>query len=82
MLKDSEGMSPLHFCCINNSLSVAEVLIEYGADINQVDKERLTPLHQVIKHYNGNVACSDTIGLGMKESITSLYVCCVIAYLI
>ena len=32
-------------CCIDNSVDMAEILLEYGADLNSRDIEGWTPLH-------------------------------------
>ena len=32
-------------CCIDNSIDMAELLLEYGADLNSRDIEGWTPLH-------------------------------------
>jgi len=38
-------MTPLHVASSQGSLSVAECLIEAGADLRSLDEEQMTPLH-------------------------------------
>jgi len=43
-LKDTEGRSVLHYCCIYNKPDIAKVLFESGADPNIRDKEDKIPI--------------------------------------
>ena len=44
---DSFGRSLLHWAVIMGNITAIEVLLEHGANANFVDKEQMTPLHDV-----------------------------------
>ena len=46
---DSVGRSPLHWAVIRGSTSAVESLLAHGASLNAVDKEQMTPLHEVCR---------------------------------
>ena len=39
---NADGLSALHQCCIDNSPSILQLLIQYGADVNRRDAEMWT----------------------------------------
>ncbi|KAL1193987.1 putative protein S-acyltransferase 23 [Cardamine amara subsp. amara] len=44
-LPDSNGFFALQWAALNNSLHVAQFIIEHGGDVNSVDNIKQTPLH-------------------------------------
>ena len=46
--------SHVHQCCIDNTVELAEVLLEHGTDLNARDVEGWTPLHAAAA--TGNLA--------------------------
>lgn len=47
--RNDVGLTPLHVCATFGSLEAAVILLEFGADLNAVDREsRWTPLHRSI----------------------------------
>ena len=42
---DSEGLSLLHVACQSADLGMAELLLQYGANVNAVDRKGHTALH-------------------------------------
>jgi len=63
---------PLHMCCISNDLVQAEILLQHGADPNQL-YDRYAPLHlsarrgrvdttRLLLQYGANVDLQDTKG--------------------
>ncbi|CAH1269565.1 PPP1R16B [Branchiostoma lanceolatum] len=44
-MTNSDGLTPLHQCCIEGSEEMMKVLVEAGANVNAVDCELWTPLH-------------------------------------
>ncbi|XP_061444870.1 ankyrin repeat and SOCS box protein 16 [Rhineura floridana] len=50
-LLSGDGLAPLHLCTTQESLPCAQLLLEYGALINQSTRDRCaTPLHVAAKH--------------------------------
>lgn len=45
-------MSPLHYAVLNNKFTIAEILINNGADVNKQDNNGDTPLHIATKKSN------------------------------
>ncbi|KAJ6633300.1 Ankyrin repeat domain-containing protein 49 [Pseudolycoriella hygida] len=43
--KDDDGYTPLHRACYNNNVELAQLLIQYGADVNALTNFKWTPLH-------------------------------------
>jgi ankyrin repeat protein len=43
--RDSNGLTALHYACAANAIEVAQVLIEFKADVNLADKRGCVPLH-------------------------------------
>ena len=50
---DFYGDSPLHYAVARSNLKAAEILLESGADVNDVDKQSTSPLYMAAK--NGDV---------------------------
>ena len=48
---DHEMSTPLHWACIQSSLSSVNYLLALGANINAKDKKGYTPLHLCVKAY-------------------------------
>ncbi|GIY97677.1 hypothetical protein CEXT_265481 [Caerostris extrusa] len=46
----------LHLACINDKVECAEMLLKYGANINSLDEDKETPLHNA--YFIGNIACT------------------------
>lgn len=44
-IANADGLTPLHRCCIENTKELAELLLEYDADVDARDIEGWTPLH-------------------------------------
>jgi ankyrin repeat protein len=44
-LADVGGNTPLHFAAYGGSVALIRVLVEMGADVNAVNREKRTPLH-------------------------------------
>ncbi|XP_061764344.1 protein phosphatase 1 regulatory subunit 12C [Nerophis ophidion] len=42
---NADGITALHQACIDGSMEMVSFLLEYGANVNQVDSEGWTPLH-------------------------------------
>ncbi|XP_061833092.1 protein phosphatase 1 regulatory subunit 12C [Nerophis lumbriciformis] len=42
---NADGITALHQACIDMSMEMVSFLLEYGANVNQVDSEGWTPLH-------------------------------------
>ena len=42
---DGYGWTPLHWCAYGGHLEVAEMLVQYGANVNLQDASKATPLH-------------------------------------
>ena len=59
-LKDNVGNTPLHHAAIigsvSISISITELLIANGADINAVNTQQNTPLHEAINNKNDEVS--------------------------
>ncbi|WP_168463915.1 ankyrin repeat domain-containing protein [Wolbachia endosymbiont of Ctenocephalides felis wCfeT] len=53
-----KGYKPLHFAAVRDSVSMVDLLIKYGAEINGQDKEGNTPMHLAIAS-----RCTDVIKL-------------------
>ncbi|XP_016850034.1 ankyrin repeat and SOCS box protein 16 [Anolis carolinensis] len=46
-----EGLAPLHLCTTQETLPCAHLLLEYGALVNQITRDRrVSPLHVAAKH--------------------------------
>jgi len=57
--RDSLGRSPLHWFVIQGNTSAIEALIAHGASLNSMDKERMSPLHDVFQSpQSSQVACA------------------------
>ena len=41
--------SPLHWACISHSHVAIEFLLAWGADVNAIDSDELTPLHLTVR---------------------------------
>ena len=52
--KTDNGQTALHISAYEGFPKVLEPLIEYGADVNAVDKEGNTPLHLILNQKNMN----------------------------
>ena len=48
--EDQDFCTPLHVASANGDLVAAELLIQYGADVNTRDRNRETPLHLASGH--------------------------------
>lgn len=44
-ISNADGLTPLHKCCIDNALEMAEIILEHGVDLNARDIEGWTALH-------------------------------------
>ncbi|MPC61697.1 Protein phosphatase 1 regulatory inhibitor subunit 16B [Portunus trituberculatus] len=44
-MKNHEGLTALHQCCIDGSVDTVALLLKYGADVNVTDRDMWTPLH-------------------------------------
>ena len=44
---DKDGNHPLHYACGKSRSGIVNLLLEAGADIAAVDRNRRTPLHKV-----------------------------------
>lgn len=49
LIKTYQDMSPLHYALLNNKFTIAEILINNGADVNKQDNNGDTPLHIATK---------------------------------
>lgn len=50
MGRDDHGFSPLHWCCKEGHLKLAELLVSRGARINATNRGDDTPLHLASAH--------------------------------
>lgn len=48
--RDDHGFSPLHWCCKEGHLKLAELLVSRGARINATNRGDDTPLHLASAH--------------------------------
>lgn len=44
-MKNHEGLTALHQCCIDGTEETVALLLKYGADVNVTDQDLWTPLH-------------------------------------
>ncbi|XP_071517858.1 uncharacterized protein [Panulirus ornatus] len=44
-MKNHDGLTALHQCCIDGSLEMVSLLLKYGAEVNITDQDLWTPLH-------------------------------------
>ena len=44
-LKNHDGLTALHQCCIDGTVDTVALLLKYGADVNITDRDMWTPLH-------------------------------------
>ncbi|XP_050686549.1 protein phosphatase 1 regulatory subunit 16A-like isoform X1 [Eriocheir sinensis] len=44
-MKNHDGLTALHQCCIDGSSETVALLLKYGADVNVTDQDLWTPLH-------------------------------------
>lgn len=44
-MKNHDGLTALHQCCIDGTAETVALLLKYGADINVTDQDLWTPLH-------------------------------------
>lgn len=74
--RDDHGFSPLHWCCKEGHLKLAELLLSRGARINATNRGDDTPLHlasahghkeivQLVKEFN-NATC---------KTLLTVYIC-------
>lgn len=50
MYRDDHGFSPLHWCCKEGHLKLAELLVSRGARVNATNRGDDTPLHLASAH--------------------------------
>ena len=55
-LKDAAGNTPLHQAAITGSVSISELLLSKGADINAINTQMNTPLHLAIQNGKDEVS--------------------------
>lgn len=46
--QDIYGNLPLHYSARNSDIASAKLLIEYGSDVNVLNHEGISPLHQIL----------------------------------
>jgi hypothetical protein len=51
---DSHGLTALHFATYNGHINVINILLNFGANINQLSDDGLTPLSLAFLLYYGN----------------------------
>lgn len=44
-MKNHDGLTALHQCCIDGTVETVALLLKYGADVNVTDQDMWTPLH-------------------------------------
>lgn len=57
-LRDSEGMTPLHYAADRGNAEILDILITYGADANSQDNEGQTPLMLAVMCENEDIVRS------------------------
>lgn len=54
--RDRDGYTPLHRAAYENQFEVAQVLLQYGADVHALTEFKWTPLHSACKWNNARMA--------------------------
>ena len=75
LLEKKASATPLHFAAANSSIPVAEILIDAGAYINDVDKNGWTPLHYVVRSNTGKLAVLRVLTSCMPYALNEPYLC-------
>ena len=63
---DSQGLTALHFASYNLHINIINILLDFGANINQLSDDGLTPLAIVFLLYYGNDH-QETINLALEH---------------
>ncbi|XP_072035277.1 BCL-6 corepressor-like [Amphiura filiformis] len=53
--KDNAGYTPLHECCVNGCLQVAEHLLRHGADVNASAADGTRPIHDAVDNHHMDI---------------------------
>lgn len=53
--KDVYGNLPLHYSARNNDIEAAQLLIKYGSELNVLNHDGVTPLHQALLNVPINI---------------------------
>ncbi len=53
--KDNSGKTALHLACSEGHSKVCQLLLKFGADIEAVTADKMTPLHNAILHGHSEV---------------------------
>ncbi|CAF4138549.1 unnamed protein product [Rotaria socialis] len=64
---DSHGLTALHFATYNTHINVVNVLLDFGANVNQISDDGLTPLALAFLLYYGNNP-SETINTALEHT--------------
>ncbi len=54
-IKDTWGLTPLHYAARRESYSIPEALIKAGADVDAQDDYGFTPLHEAVENGHGHI---------------------------
>lgn len=58
--------TPLHEASRYNHIEIVKVLVEHGANINEKNFEKITPLHEAVKHYESEKMVEYLISKGAE----------------
>ena len=56
IMQDEQGQTPLYAACIGNHAEIANILIEFGYDVNHQDNEGKTPLYIAFENHAPDLA--------------------------
>ncbi len=63
--------TPLHLACVAGNVQVVQLLLEYGANAEQVDKAGFYPFHHAVAHKNKEVVAFLLTRGGFDPNIAS-----------
>lgn len=72
--KDGAGRTPLHYAASHGNFNIAKSLLEHGADVNCVDREGCTPLHNAVcgDHFHYDSVSHSSCSGGDKKIVNLL----------